>query len=487
MSAVLVVNPSELGELLATQFSQYGIEAVHAKSGEQALEFALEDTPLAVVVDAELPDGPGIEYAELLAAELMIPVVLTHRPGLPAEDEDFLPRAKNLDALFRQPFRSLALIGKVADLCGMSLEAPLTSQEGAAAVPPGHDDDDDDDTLTELDVASEDVLSARTQKDPDGFDDLDIDDSAFEAALAEEEESSRMSAAPGLPADDIAAVAFDPADIALWYRRMRDQKAAGPAEHKKSTPPRPASLEGALSPPVLVDVLDAFHQSQSTGEVFLERGKDRRVILFRRGRIVGARSNIQREELAYIALAERALTPEQARQAAQAVREGKAKTFTGAILIENLLERDALVPLLEKRTRRVVIGAFTWADGRYRLSYRGLGKREPVPVDLSAGEAILRGILRTDRRVDLESAAPDDARFAPNPDAAYALTDLRLDDVEARLVVSMDGTKTVADLRTLFDDVPVRVVRGLAAGLHRLRMLRLAGRGPAAPRRIDFF
>lgn len=487
MSAVLVVNPSELGELLATQFGQYGIDAVHAKTGEQALEFALEDTPLAVVVDAELPDGPGIEYAELLAAELMVPVVLTHRPGLAAEDADFLPRAKNLDALFRQPFRSLALIGKVAELCGVDLGAPLTSQEGAPEDPPpvGDTDDEDDQTLIELDVASEDVLAVQASDLSDGFDELDIDDSAFDAVLEEEEEAHRPSAAGGLPAETRRAEDFDPADIAVWYRKMRDKRST--SGEQKSTPPKPASLEGALSPPMLVEVLDAFHQSQSTGEVFLERGKERRVVLFRQGRIVGARSNIQREELAYIALADRALTKDHARQAAQAVRDGKAKTFTGAILIENLLPKEALIPLLEKRARRVVIGAFTWADGHYRLSYRGLGKREPVPVDISVGEAILRGILRTDRRSDLELAAPDDARFAPNPEAAYALSDLRLSDLEARLVVSMDGTKTIGDLRTLFDDLPARLVRGLAAGLFRLRVLRLAGRGPAAPRRIDFF
>ena len=61
----------------------------------------------------------------------------------------------------------------------------------------------------------------------------------------------------------------------------------------------------------------------------------------------------------------------------------------------------------------------------------------------------------------LKDAAPDDARFSPTGDASYGLQDLPLSADEARVVIAMDGTKTVGDLRTLFDSVPERTVRGL--------------------------
>jgi hypothetical protein len=51
----------------------------------------------------------------------------------------------------------------------------------------------------------------------------------------------------------------------------------------------------------------------------------------------------------------------------------------------------------------------------------------------------------------------------------------------------MDGTKTLGDLSTLYPDVPEQAARGLAAGLYRLGILRVMGRGPAEARRISFF
>ena len=43
-------------------------------------------------------------------------------------------------------------------------------------------------------------------------------------------------------------------------------------------------------------MLDAFHQSQTTGELWLQNGKARRVLFLRRGVIAGARSNVEGED-----------------------------------------------------------------------------------------------------------------------------------------------------------------------------------------------
>jgi len=51
----------------------------------------------------------------------------------------------------------------------------------------------------------------------------------------------------------------------------------------------------------------------------------------------------------------------------------------------------------------------------------------------------------------------------------------------------MDGTKTISDLATLFDKVPERMLRGLAAGLLCIGLVRFSGWGESSARRISFF
>ena len=52
----------------------------------------------------------------------------------------------------------------------------------------------------------------------------------------------------------------------------------------------------------------------------------------------------------------------------------------------------------------------------------------------------------------------------------------------------MDGTKTIKVLVTLFSPgISERTIRGLAAGLLCLNLVRFAGWGPAEARRISFF
>lgn len=409
MADVLVVDAGELGELLATLFEQYGLKAVHARTGESALEHALRDPPRAAVVEHDLPDATGLDVMELLSAELGVKVVLTHaqqhlaRPPSP----DFAARAARAAACFPKPFRSLSLIEATARLVGHPARpvegGPLVSGEGAPV---------DDGPL---DLAGHEADPAPTTPP-----------APRPAAPAD--------AAPPLRGFVEAEGARGAGDKGGLWRRAKEKSRA-------STLPvgdeAPASGEIALTPRALASMLDAFHQSQTTGEIWLQRGRARRVLLLVRGVIVGARSNIVGEEAA---------TP-----------------------------------------RRVAMAAFTWTSGTMRATLDGRGKREPNPARVSVGDVILRGVLVTEAIEGLRAAAPDDARFAPNPESPYGLEELSLSPDEARIVVAMDGTKTVADLLTLFPDVGERTVRGLAAGLFVVGAVRFAGWGQASARRISFF
>lgn len=511
---VLVVDPGELGELLATLLEQYAFSVRRATSGEAALAEALNEQPAVVVVEAELPDTSGLDLGELLRDELGAKVILTHGPGLLLEpDGDVVARVGRLDGAFVRPFRSLSLIERVAEVLQRTLSRPgtgnvprpLSSTEGYAvdelsdviegmggldtvALEGGADDgievlledDVDDFQLAPFDPAAWTPIGAGDGRgDDDGDDDVTLKNGQGSVS----QEAAR-------PLDEVLheverrhTQTFNPGELAeLWARVKERRTTTSPAA------PKPAS-SGLLTPRQLADLLDAFHQGQTTGELWLgdARGPGRRVLLLQRGVIVGARSNIEGEDLVSLLKKRKAITDDDADAVAFMVGQKLHKTAAEAILALDHVPERVLKSVVEEHVRRVAIGAFSWTRGRYQLTLEGRATREPIQADVHVGDVIVHAIILTERDEALKKAAPDDARFAPAGDATYGLEHLKLSPQEARVVIAMDGTKTISDLLSLFDQVPPRTIRGLAAGLFCLNLTRFAGRGAAKARNISFF
>lgn len=463
MAEVLVVDPGELGELLATLLGQYGMVAARARSGEEALEQALVDTPRVVIVEQELPDASGVDLAELLRAELGAKVILTYAQSIVTQGDDaLLGRIGAMDASFARPFRSLTLVEAASRLLGRELRKgddagntlrPLSSTEGAAITPL---DDPSDELVLEEPVRT-DPGTASTSNGP--------------APPLQE----RLGPAAG------SAPTFTPGGLSDLWQRVKARRSSSPER-------RAPGGEGPLSPRLLADMLDAFHQSQTTGELWLQSGRARRVLLIRRGAVVGARSNIESEEMANLALRRGLLTPEGAAACRDDVLEARQRTIVEAVLARGLLSEPQLKALVEEHVRRVALASFTWPTGTMKVTLEGRAGKEPVPVRVPVGDLIVRSILLTESDEALAAAAPDNARFSPAADSGYGLEDLTLSGDEARVVIAMDGTKTIKDLVTLFAPVPSeRTIRGLAAGLLCLHLVRFVGWGAAEARRISFF
>jgi CheY-like chemotaxis protein len=499
MAEVLVVDAGELGELLTALFEQYGITASHARNASEALARARVDPPRVVVVEHDLPDGSGLDVADAVRAELPSRVILTYPLGLTSGtddgDEALLERIAALDASFPRPFRSLALVEAAARLMHIALPRPgalgLQEAEPAAERAFGVEPNGVRGPSPLLDgiVWAKDVLGASEAPAEHGDATLEtLDDGAL--VDVELDEHLRPSAA------DIDA-AF-PLDV-------RRAPAAPPSAPRPR--PGPTVSTSALSPRALAKILDAFHQSQTTGELWLESGNGKRVLLLRRGVLSGARSNIETEDLLALAVRRRLLDGETAtRLVADAHRAGLSPSANGAdegatrakktgvhlLLLSGLFgegdrARALLRPLVEEHVRRVALGAFAWRTGTYRVALEGHADREPIPAGVRVGDVVVHGTILVETDAALVDAAPDDARFAPLPDASYPLHDLGLSAEEARIVVAMDGTKTIRDLLLLFEGTAPRIVRGLAASLADLGVVRIAGMGQAQARRISYF
>ncbi len=522
-SDVLVVDPGELGELLATLFSQYGLTAACAKSGEQALELALRERPGAVVIEHDLHDADGLDVAELLRDELGAKIIITyaHHHLNGDKREELSERLAAVDASFSRPFRSRTLIERVAELLGHGMDPPDTSGEFVIVSPHaddepllleeevedggGYADEDDDELVVDVDIRH--LGDASAPGHEFGYEEAPEPPVAEPPAPAE---AAAASPVPDLDAHLTAETTGQREGVAVPISEIEHERAKTgtlqlaellkkarelqPTEGLPDDEPagiQPlAERQGRLTPRVLGDLLDAFHQSQTTGEVWLSRAPAQRVILLVRGVIVGAQTNVSSERLAQLLERHGPLWAERVAALRRAHDDGVVDNdnrFRKLALASKLLDETSLQRLLGEQTRRIVLGAFTWREGVYKVTLQGHGKREPRRVVMSVADAILRGVLLTEPLEALREAAPDDARFGPNPDAPYGLEQLTLSPAEAHLVVAMDGTKTMGDVATLYPESSERMRRGLAAGLLRLELLRFAGKGHAEARRISFF
>jgi CheY-like chemotaxis protein len=493
---VLVVDPGELGELLSTLFLQYGLSAHTARTGEAALQAALEATPKVVVVDADLPDADGLDIADLLRQELKTRVVITYAPERARDGgDDFRTRLLDADASFARPFRSLALIQEVANLVEESRPEPKAEGEMSAL-----------DLINAVDAQTAHPIETADVESLEAIDiDLDVDDDDFFSADAmdrlegspvteaeddfstlilgdvvedepEEASDDRVSAARDLGALDQGRQDRDA--LADMFERLR----AEPLPDRETAPPAAPTGEGALTPRVLTELLDAFHQSRTSGTLRLVRGEESRALRFAEGRLVAARSTRRSESFSRVAM--NIVGPDVAKKIAAGVI---AKRGSGPAVARALgVDTDDIREIVLEQLRQISVGAFAWADGTWRVVPGGAAA-SPKAVSLGIGDIILRGILSSETDEALRQAAPDDARFAPNADSAYRLEELTLSGLEARIVMAVDGTKTVADIHTLFAATEERLRRGVIAGLFRLGVLRFAGWGPAKPREISFF
>ncbi len=513
---VLVVDPGELGELLTTLLGQYGFAAERVTSGEDALTRGLDARPAVVVIEAELPDASGLEVAELFRDELGAKVILTYPPAFGSEDASVPARIRGLAGSFARPFRSLSLIEMIAAQVGRRLRREgsaddineaLSSTEGYAIDELSEQLADD---LGEIDV----ILTDLVDDDDNGEDHFVLEDFDPHAPVSGE-------GAPISPFDDddptasglrtrtsshskdglgLSRDAARPLDEVLGEQERRQTQTfnvgelaelwAKVKERRTSTkaPTKPAS-SGTLTPRLLADLLDAFHQSQTTGELWVgdAKGPGRRVLLLQRGVIVGARSNIEGEDLLSLLRRRKAISDEDADEITFMLAQKLYRTATEAVLAQEHVPERALRSVLEEHVRRVAIAAFTWERGRYQLTLDGRATKEALQVEVHVGDVIVHAITLTESDEALALAAPNDARFAPVGDAVYGLEHLKLSPAEARVVIAMDGTKTISDLIALQSPMPERTIRGLAAGLFCLQLTRFQGRGPAQARKISFF
>jgi two-component system phosphate regulon response regulator PhoB len=114
---ILVVDDNaEYRELLAWILERYGFETVSAKSGRQAVEFAIKCRPDLILMDLNMPDMNGYEAAQAIQADRhtwRIPIV-----AVSADAADFERSAgkAGFTAILEKPWKPEALLYIVTEI-----------------------------------------------------------------------------------------------------------------------------------------------------------------------------------------------------------------------------------------------------------------------------------------------------------------------------------------------------------------------------------
>jgi hypothetical protein len=202
--------------------------------------------------------------------------------------------------------------------------------------------------------------------------------------------------------------------------------------------------EGTLEELDVADLVQHVGARRLTGRLLLERADDRIVVTVEQGRLVFASSSDPDHRLGPMLLRSGAIT---LRQMEDAVKNQKPGKRFGTILVENgVLDPKQLVRGVVDQTREIILWAFRWTTGSYRLS-EGKGPGEDITLNISTPQLVLDGISQIESWTRIERGCGGiEARYAP------AVHEEDVDVLLRQLTLDVDQTmllRSVPDVRPL--------------------------------------
>jgi hypothetical protein len=189
--------------------------------------------------------------------------------------------------------------------------------------------------------------------------------------------------------------------------------------------------EGRLDEQDLPDLIQELSRERWTGTLRLENDDHRIGIVAEDGQLVFASSSNPDYRLGPRLLRRGVITLRQMEDAGRAVSPGKR---FGTVLVEKgMLESKELVRGVVDQTRDIILLAFKWNAGRYRLE-PGAPAGEAITLDISTPELIFEGISQIEAWSRVERGCGGlGTRYAVVPGSEALFNQLTLDVDQAAL------------------------------------------------------
>jgi hypothetical protein len=226
-------------------------------------------------------------------------------------------------------------------------------------------------------------------------------------------------------------------------------------------------------------MLFAIHRFQVAGVVEAEREGVVKCVHIKEGSVVHATSTDLEDSLGTFLLRAGKLDAEQ--YAATMVEREKGERRYGEILIDlGLLSPAGVYQAIREQIEAIVWSLFYWQDGRVTFSIGDPGGAVRVAVQLPMRQVVLGGIKRApNARALVARLGRRDTVFVPDFETEQ-LIDLALDDDEHRLLLMVDGRRTLYEI---CDQGPLSAADNakLLYAFQVLRLIRKARVGENAP------
>jgi curved DNA-binding protein CbpA len=195
------------------------------------------------------------------------------------------------------------------------------------------------------------------------------------------------------------------------------------------------------------ELLAGFYREKTSGGLLLSQGKIKKIVYFKNGFPVTAKSNLLRECLGKILVREKMISETDCAESIRRMHHTGRQQ--GAVLIEmGSISSQNLKYALELQLRTKLFDIFGWERGEYRFSSRSRLPGSTVNLGSTVAALIYEGIRQkyTLERLKKLLDADLDKYIAPHPDPLFRFQDMDLDLSEESFVARINGTWTVRQI-----------------------------------------
>lgn len=223
-------------------------------------------------------------------------------------------------------------------------------------------------------------------------------------------------------------------------------------------------IDGDLALTAMPQLLHNLYTLKATGLLHLEHGEVRKVVYFRNGYPIFARSNLLRECLGRMLVREGLITEEDCEESLRRLKE--SGRLQGTVLMEmGVLSPHQLHESLRCQVTEKLLEVFAWTGGTFRFLPAGHFKKGVTAIDLSPATLIHEGVKRywEPLKVAAFLDAYADHYLTATANPHYRFQNMELSDRDAQVLAECRGELRISDVLEKHPLARLDVERLLAA------------------------
>jgi hypothetical protein len=167
------------------------------------------------------------------------------------------------------------------------------------------------------------------------------------------------------------------------------------------------AIQGTLKTMSLTDLLQFLAAGRKSGTLKFDHGKITKQVYFKKGMIVGSKSNDPREYLGQVLLHYGKVDDNQLKAAREVQRTSGAKL--GEVLVEQgFLTEAEVLEILKTRTLDAIYDLFVWTDGDFEFYDEEALPEDLLLIEVEPTTVIMEGIYRIDELARYRTLVPSD-------------------------------------------------------------------------------